>query len=1362
MLLGPACQLAWAQGTISQTEPDDSIGTANATGLTAGSSGVRLAFGHSGDGPYGPAPGDGTGDMDFYRVSAASGQKIFVNINNAGIDPDFDSYVGLYDSGGNLVAENDDKGDTSRGYDRTSKLTFTVAAAGDYYVCVSNWIGDVNLPSDPFTPGQAPGPPAGKAGPYQLFIGLDTAAPVPQFVGGSTGYPVPAFLPSKVLGTPRYDGQLTLKNTTTGTGAASDYVITAYNITGADAARFNVVGLTPPVTIAPGAELTVTVSFNSAGSEGLAKAVLNLTSNDPFSQNFVMDTYGSPVVGGGTFAAKQVAAAAGITVNSFDVADALLAGTQTGTAYTSVAGAVNFGVGADGHFGSDLNFPIGATPGDNFVLQVTGPFFIREAGMHTFLGYSDDGQRLRIDGDELINFTGYNTDQFAPVELTAGMHTLEYTMYEGGGGNHAELLISKQRGEFHNYIDSTWELLEAFSADADGDGMPNDYELANGTNPDVADADVDLDSDGLTNIQEYNAGTKPTVADTDGDGLKDGVETKTGIWVSVTNTGTNPLVADTDGDGLLDGVENPELPTIGATQPGTDPNKKDTDGDGFADFSEVVLGTDPKVASSVPALVFQPVLKEDFDTPGFHSRYSFNSLNATTSFVAGVFDSDVTSHGAVARLTDYQTSSHNSLTWDYVDIASSPVVRISFDYRIGANNADPADGLGIGLFRKSVYGTSGPSSGIVDAKAWENPTGAAGYGDALWFGLGVYGADVIRVTGPAAPAVPAATVNPAFNLAPLVDPVNPYNRGIITVITNGPDASMVKMEIIQDVDGAATRSVIFDNVLVPGFRIASEDFRLIAGARTGGSVSQVDIDNVSISIPQQPTPSLALSNTFTSFLADIYDGSAAAVDPISVTVTLNGAPVAVTPVKTGNLTTVSYTGMDGGFFPSGTNTLVFNYSSTTGTAYSDTRTFQSGPYLILPASLAVPVTAAGNPGFNVRTVQKDPLVVGEIAPSRLAFWESVLAGAVTGSPFKPGNLADTTGSTNGYFHSGVINFEQDGVSFGFFPDDLLVPGIPGTTLSTDNYVLEALTWVEFPSVGVYKMGITADDGFRVSLSHAPVPGVSIVAPAASARILAVAPSIESDNGGGISGPFANPPVTAKVVAAVPADATTALTNPAAIAGNIALIDRGTNPFAAKIKFAQDAGAIGVIIINQNNPDSVPIAMGGDAPAVSGVTIPAVMVSKFDGDALKALLGSPGGLEVTFGTDESTTLGKANINQTTTFEAAVTTPGLYPLRLINFEGGGGASVEWYSFDSEGGRHLLNDASDELSLNAYSSLASGGAPMISVDRSGGAIIINYTGVLQSSSTLSGFSDVTGATSPYSVPAGSPAKMFFRARN
>ncbi|TLZ60244.1 MAG: metalloprotease [Methanobacteriota archaeon] len=72
-----------------------------------------------------------------------------------------------------------------------------------------------------------------------------------------------------------------------------------------------------------------------------------------------------------------------------------------------------------------------------------------------------------------------------------------------------------------------------------------------------------------------------------------------------------------------------------------------------------------------------------------------------------------------------------------------------------------------------------------------------------------------------------------------------------------------------------------------------------------------------------------------------------------------------------------------------------------------------------------------------------------------------------------------------------------------------------------------------------------------------------------------------------------------------------LANPS---GKIALMDRGSCTFVAKIKRAQDAGAATVVMVN--NVAGPPIGMGGADPSI---VIPSVMVSLDDGTRFKANL-----------------------------------------------------------------------------------------------------------------------------------------------
>jgi hypothetical protein len=86
----------------------------------------------------------------------------------------------------------------------------------------------------------------------------------------------------------------------------------------------------------------------------------------------------------------------------------------------------------------------------------------------------------------------------------------------------------------------------------------------------------------------------------------------------------------------------------------------------------------------------------------------------------------------------------------------------------------------------------------------------------------------------------------------------------------------------------------------------------------------------------------------------------------------------------------------------------------------------------------------------------------------------------------------------------------------------------------------------------------------------------------------------------------------------PSDACEALTNGAQISGNLAVVDRGTCTFVVKVKNAQDAGAVGVVIVN--NVAGNPIAMGGTDNTIN---IPSMMISLADGDFVKAGLPATG-------------------------------------------------------------------------------------------------------------------------------------------
>ena len=199
--------------------------------------------------------------------------------------------------------------------------------------------------------------------------------------------------------------------------------------------------------------------------------------------------------------------------------------------------------------------------------------------------------------------------------LRAGMSVLEKEIDESDG-LYPELLFVRglQKGEDAAYSAAIGDLLEAekrvltitvtdVNEDSDGDGVKDDEERADGTDPSNAcsfkiasqnatPADAwkaaDCDNDGLTNQREKDLGTDPLKADTDGDGVPDGVE--------VTD-GTDPLDAskykDTDKDLVPDFVETAE-----GTATGDSLKYKDSDKDGVPDYIELRDGTNPNSATS--------------------------------------------------------------------------------------------------------------------------------------------------------------------------------------------------------------------------------------------------------------------------------------------------------------------------------------------------------------------------------------------------------------------------------------------------------------------------------------------------------------------------------------------------------------------------------------------------------------------------------------------------------------------------------------------------------------------------------------------------------------------------------------------
>jgi hypothetical protein len=164
-------------------------------------------------------------------------------------------------------------------------------------------------------------------------------------------------------------------------------------------------------------------------------------------------------------------------------------------------------------------------------------------------------------------------------------------------------------------------------ADSDRDRIPDEWETANGLNPNnPADASLDLDNDGYTNLEEYTFGKNPNFAEnSDTDPMPDGWEYHNGLDLlnddssedpdddGLTNlaeyqNSTAPFDPDSDDDFMPDGWEV-QHGLVAANQiqvngswvygyDGVNGRTGDSDGDGIQNQYEYVLGFHPTIANS--------------------------------------------------------------------------------------------------------------------------------------------------------------------------------------------------------------------------------------------------------------------------------------------------------------------------------------------------------------------------------------------------------------------------------------------------------------------------------------------------------------------------------------------------------------------------------------------------------------------------------------------------------------------------------------------------------------------------------------------------------------------------------------------
>ena len=271
-----------------------------------------------------------------------------------------------------------------------------------------------------------------------------------------------------------------------------------------------------------------------------------------------------------------------------------------------------------------------------------------------------------------------------------------------------------------------------------------------------------------------------------------------------------------------------------------------------------------------------------------------------------------------------------------------------------------------------------------------------------------------------------------------------------------------------------------------------DDFAVFAGALDEASIVLLAAGTAPDKLPGIIIPTGPLigapNSSPAGFTLDITESAAAAINPATLILNLDGNVITPTSVTKADLTTtVVYNLPAGTFFPSGSaHVLNVSVKDVHGAETSAVRPFTVVGYKLLPSSAKVTADKT-KPGFLWNVHQNNALqgndnerpelqLAGKLIDSGTSLpYDNTADATFQGAALAAADPADPTWAPLKFEIETVINLSQTaGENNGAFTPDEGMPGIPS---DLQGIAAEIITYLDLPA-GLTTMGVNSDDGFR--------------------------------------------------------------------------------------------------------------------------------------------------------------------------------------------------------------------------------------------------------------------------------------------